>query len=70
MKSMMFWAKGRVIRKRIIAEEAKDNKMKGLHRLVASHSQPQRKEAGMEQKVATDIMTPKATRGPPIILAS
>jgi len=62
---MTFLAKGRVIIKRRTAEEAKDIKIKGLHLRVASHNQPQRKEAGIEQNIATDIIIPKATRGPP-----
>jgi hypothetical protein len=62
---MMFLANGRVIINRRIAEEKKDSKMKGLHLLVASQSQPQRKEAGIEQNIATDIIIPKATKGPP-----
>ena len=70
MKSIMFWAKERVIRKSSTAEEVKDSKMKGLYFFVASHNQPQRKDANMEQKVATDAITPKATRGPPMMLAS
>ena len=66
----MFWAKGRVIRKSRRAEEAKESNMKGLYRLIASQNQPQIKEAKIVQNVAMDIMTPKATRGPPMILVS
>jgi hypothetical protein len=62
---MIFLAKGRVIIKSRIAEEAKDIKMKGLQRLVTSQNQPQKKEAGIEQNIATDIIIPKATNGPP-----
>ena len=63
-------ANGRVIMKSSTAEEAKDNKMKNLYRLVASQSHPQINEAGIVQNMATDIIIPKATRGPPKAVVS
>jgi len=67
---MMFWANGSAIKKRIIAEEKNDKRIKALKCRVLSHKYPQRKEAGMEQKMAIEVITPKATSGPPRILVS
>jgi hypothetical protein len=53
------------MRKRRIAEDKNERRINTLKWRVASHRYPHKKEAGMEQKMAMDVITPKATRGPP-----
>ena len=66
----MLWAKGSAIKKRIMAEERKERRINALKWRVASHRYPHRNEAGIEQKIAIEVMTPNATSGPPRMLVS
>jgi hypothetical protein len=67
---MMLWAKGSAMRKRRMAEDKNERRINTLKWRVASHRYPHKNEAGMEQKMAMDVITPNATRGPPKMLVS